>query len=65
MDSNHERLVVLTRLMRHAQKEYFKTKQTSWLATAKTAEKEVDQLIEKIDEERNARQTKLFEKSKS
>jgi len=57
----YDKLLQLTTEMREAQKEYLKTRSSSWLQESQTLEKKVDKFIEDRTRETNyANNQKLF-----
>ena len=61
-DQQLDELFAATSAMRHAQKEYFRTRSPSALNDSKSAERAVDRVLKEIDEERRGGgQLNLFE----
>lgn len=58
IDMKAEEFYALVAKMRHAQKEYFKTRSRDWLTESKQLEKQVDDEIKRAKE--GASQTALF-----
>ena len=42
--------IPLVKKLRHAQREYFRTRDTAWLRSARTLEKEVDEALKGLTE---------------
>lgn len=49
MNENYEQLLAAVRAMRDWQRTYFRTRSTEALQRAKQAERDVDEIIQKID----------------